>query len=923
MTRNLDSNKKPNQRHPISLIRLFTRSARLPARLAPPGLLTFTLAALLLDVQAASAQDGAWAAKAPAPTVRQQAGIGAVNGIVYVIGGGCGAVVNTVEAYDPVKDAWTTKAPMPTARDGVAVAVVNGILYAIGGSTSTGLTTAVEAYDPVLDAWSSRSPLPVPRGLASAGVINGIIYVVGGGDGSSYTASVFAYDAAADSWSTKSAMSIGRISAGAGVINGILYVAGGFNGSCLTSVEAYNPGTDTWQTKASMHQARLLDGAGVVNGRLYVAGTDYCGGPSATVESYDPNGDSWTTVSPMPTARRPALAAANNILYAIGGGNTFDCVSANEAFTAAGSTIQVTTTADSGVGSLRNALALAQDGDTIDATSVSGTVVLTSGALTVSKNVTVLGPGAASLAVSGNGASRVFYINAGVTFNVSGLTLRNGAAPGDNGGAIYDDQASLIINNCTLSGNTALRGGALYNNHGLTVLLNSTISGNSSPGVGGGLFNDGQHQGSLPGSASLRVINCTISGNSAAYGGGIFNDGGGIGEASLELLNSTLSRNSGAPADTIYNDGSGLGGGPGGVGVVKVGNTILQASGGANIVNNQGTINSQGYNLSDDATGPNDGSTDKLNTDPMLGPLQDNGGPTFTQALLPGSPAIDAGDPNFNPPPSFDQRGTGYLRVFNGRIDMGAFEAQAPSNHPPVAQCKSVTVSASANCSASASIDNGSYDPDAGDTITLSQSPAGPYPLGNTFVTLTVTDNHGASSQCTALVTVVDNTPPTITCPASQTVEATSPTGAVVVFATPVVSDNCSVASVTCAPASGSSFPVGTTHVTCTARDGSGNSAACGFDVTVLGASQQTTNLINLVVSFNLAQGIQNSLDAKLQNAEAAMNAARNGDLAGACSYFGAFINEVNAQAGNKITVSEANQLIVKANQIKRVIGCL
>jgi hypothetical protein len=59
--------------------------------------------------------------------------------------------------------------------------------------------------------------------------------------------------------------------------------------------------------------------------------------------------------------------------------------------------------------------------------------------------------------------------------------------------------------------------------------------------------------------------------------------------------------------------------------------------------------------------------------------LQDNGGPTFTHQLLPGSPAINAGDPNFMPPPFFDQRGPGFNRVINGRIDKGSFEVQGPT----------------------------------------------------------------------------------------------------------------------------------------------------------------------------------------------------------------------------------------------------
>src|SRR5207247_8961261 len=103
---------------------------------------------------------------------------------------------------------------------------------------------------------------------------------------------------------------------------------------------------------------------------------------------------------------------------------------------------------------------------------------------------------------------------------------------------------------------------------------------------------------------------------------------------------------------------------------------------GANIAN-FGAVTSLGYNLSsDDGGGVLTGPGDQINTNPLLGPLQNNGGPTFTHALLPGSPAIDAGDPNFTPPPSFDQRGPGFDRVVNGRIDKGSFEVQRPTATP-------------------------------------------------------------------------------------------------------------------------------------------------------------------------------------------------------------------------------------------------
>ena len=92
---------------------------------------------------------------------------------------------------------------------------------------------------------------------------------------------------------------------------------------------------------------------------------------------------------------------------------------------------------------------------------------------------------------------------------------------------------------------------------------------------------------------------------------------------------------------------------------------------------------SQGYNVSsDDGAGYLNGPGDHINTDPQLGPLQDNGGLTFTHALLPGSPAINAGDPNFVGPPDNDQRGHGYDRIRNGQLDVGSFEVQGPLPTP-------------------------------------------------------------------------------------------------------------------------------------------------------------------------------------------------------------------------------------------------
>src|SRR5207244_9812992 len=146
--------------------------------------------------------------------------------------------------------------------------------------------------------------------------------------------------------------------------------------------------------------------------------------------------------------------------------------------------------------------------------------------------------------------------------------------------------------------------------------------------------------------------------------------------ARLTITNSTISDNSAtANGGGIYNQGNAQ---------FQIGSTVLNAGSSGENIFNGGQATSLGYNLSsDDGAGILTGTGDQINTDPMLGPLQDNGGPTFTHALLPGSPAIDAGDPSFAPPPSFDQRGPGFDRVVDGRIDKGSFEVQSGGTATP------------------------------------------------------------------------------------------------------------------------------------------------------------------------------------------------------------------------------------------------
>lgn len=123
------------------------------------------------------------------------------------------------------------------------------------------------------------------------------------------------------------------------------------------------------------------------------------------------------------------------------------------------------------------ALVDANDGDTIDATGISGVITLTSGVLLVDKSVTINGAGADLLAVDGNATSRVFQITSRQTVTISDLTIRNGHAGTDGGGILND--ATLTITNSTLSGNTAVHGGGTFNAGTLTI-VNCTVSGNTA-----------------------------------------------------------------------------------------------------------------------------------------------------------------------------------------------------------------------------------------------------------------------------------------------------------------------------------------------------------------------------------------------------------------------------------------------------------
>jgi hypothetical protein len=235
----------------------------------------------------------------------------------------------------------------------------------------------------------------------------------------------------------------------------------------------------------------------------------------------------------------------------------------------------------------------------------------------------------------------------------------------NNGGGIWSQNNLLVRNSCLYSNTAVINGGALHNTLGESKIINSTISGNRANQSGGGIAN-----GSSSNGGTTNLYNCTVSNNTADYDASSDGNGGGLvnispsfpftGISTLNISNSIIALNfeKSSTASDIY-----------------------------------GSTNGSDYNLIGTitgATGTIGTGTDIISVTPKLGTLANNGGGTFTHALLSGSPAIDAGNPvfdidAFSPALSYDQRDNLYPRILDGgtgtaRIDIGAFEYSVATN---------------------------------------------------------------------------------------------------------------------------------------------------------------------------------------------------------------------------------------------------
>jgi CSLREA domain-containing protein len=522
---------------------------------------------------------------------------------------------------------------------------------------------------------------------------------------------------------------------------------------------------------------------------------------------------------------------------------------------------------------LRDALATANNGDTIDL-SMTGTITLVGSGLTVRTDITIQGLGAASLTVSGANAYKVITVNSGVTATIAGLTVANGKNTSyTTNGAGIDNEGTLTINNAVISGNTTsgCYGAGIYNNGTLTI-DNTTINSNSVGTCnGGGIYNAGNltvnysiisdniagagagiSNSSATGAAvtasinhsviadntasiggagidnasnatvlvnsstianntcsnsgeggcglrntgTMTIGNSTIANNSIlaigsnnGYGGGIWNYVG-----TLTITNSTISGNS-APSDAGINNNSQYGGA-----ILNLGSTIVAGNiltgGGDTSPDINGAINSLGNNLVGNGTGASGYvSSDQVGTggspiNAWLDPLANNGGPTQTMALEPGSPAIGKGNCSTLSgvsPVTMDQRGI----ARKSPCDVGAYEtfAFSPTSLPSgiVGSLYNQAISASGGIGANTfSVTSGTlpYGLNLSSDGTLSGTPT----AGGTFnFTVTATDVNGDTSAYEYSILIVG---PTVTPTNTNTPTATFTSTATPTFTNTPTSTN-------------------------------------------------------------------------------------------------------------------------------------
>jgi hypothetical protein len=252
-------------------------------------------------------------------------------------------------------------------------------------------------------------------------------------------------------------------------------------------------------------------------------------------------------------------------------------------------------------------------------------------------------------------------------------------------------------------------------------------------------------------------------------------------------------------------------------------------------------------------------------------------------------------------------------------------------NHAPSASAGEYPpFEATSPAGATVALSGSGVDPDPGDvlafhwtngstTLGTGASITTIFPIGTHDVTLTVTDRYGAATTSATGVAVVDTTPPILTVPGQLVVDADRPSGRPVAYQATAVDVADAVPTLTCLPAAGGVFPIGTTTVRCTAQDDSANSTSRTFSIRVRGPADQIVSLIEKTLRFLDSPALEATLRAVLKEVAAAVVGKRPEV---ACRALNAYLAAVT-QAGSKVlTAAEKSALIADASRVQAVIGC-
>ncbi len=789
----------------------------------------------------------AWTTKA-SDIRRGFASGGVINGRLYVVGvqpeGAASALPVRTSEFDPATNSWTAKRDATISRNQSGSAVIGSKLYIAGGCVYSDcglMTNVLTAYDAATDTWSTLAPMPIARTNTAAAAIGDRLYLAGGGSPFAATNNLQIFDTLSGTWSTGAPLPVSVSQAVGAAINGRFHVIGGLDsaGAYRRIVQVYDPSTLTWSTAASMTTARVSFATAVANGRIYaVGGSHPSAGITGSIESYDPVSDTWTKESSLPTPRYALVAGViDGVLYATSGGSA----------------------SDSGSG-----VTEALDLSLTTRITIESPVVLES--ITVAPSTATLAPGTSQWFVAtghfSDGSSREL-MTAGPGPNVNWESGNPSIASVNMFGLVFANAPGVVTVRAS-AGSVICEGSecataTVLDTRPPTLGLpnNMTVEAFSASGHSVNWFASAQDDVDGlrpvtcdPSSGSVfpfgtTTVNCSASDTSGNLGTGSFTvtvvD---TNPPWLALPNNPTTREAtnGSGAIVTYSataqdsvDGplvpscAPASGSQFAFGETTVTCTVTDAHG--NTGTGSFTV------IVRDTTAPflniPSGTQNREAT---------NSGGAIVTYTATANDSVDGAITPICTPSSGSQFAFGSTLVecsamdSHGNTRTGSFTILVVDTNPPTLGLPNGTQTRQATSLAGAIV---FYTASANDTadgpLLPSCHPASgaQFPFGQTTVNCSATDAHGNTRSGSFVVDVVDTTPPQISTPFSINQQATLPAGAVVTFTATAFDSVSGPRPVSCNPASGSTFPIATTTVTCTASDTRGNTASRSFPVTV------------------------------------------------------------------------------------------